>query len=455
MPAGNLKKVLIISRHGERERLVKYAHLLGESSDPPLSLGGLHDMAVLGEAMRSRYFEPDCTAGGTCLGSQEELMYSVRAESSGLARTLGSAEALMHTLYPDSIREAAAGLTLPTPVYSRRDGEDTVLRAYTKCPAHSARIAGWYDSDEFVQKDATSEELRRAVHEALTRLLPAEDLPVSLVDGATPLRDWWNAFDALDVALNANATAAASFGSLLSRAAELAAWTESNKFGSALASNTCGSALLREVSASLASLSGPKLQYYSAHYPTMLCALTALGLSSDSGDTADAWLATNLLPTGSALAFEVDGSDEVGLWLFHADTALGAGAGGPPMGWSRLPQNCPPKSSARVETCPLGDFSSSVSARLLPSDAAWCRACENTSLDKCRAAAAEGLVPAEGAAALCVVLSLLIVLIGFGCTWCYHKRAAGRARASPIVTEIGVRAFAGPGKDAESGARHV
>ena len=44
----------------------------------------------------------------------------------------------------------------------------------------------------------------------------------------------------------------------------------------------------------------------------MLCALTALSLSSDSGDEADAWLANHLLPTGSALAFELYSSDEVG-----------------------------------------------------------------------------------------------------------------------------------------------
>ena len=49
-----------------------------------------------------------------------------------------------------------------------------------------------------------------------------------------------------------------------------------------------------------------RLVYYSAHYPTMLCLLSALGVSVDSEHAdEDSWLGTELLPLSSVLAIEL------------------------------------------------------------------------------------------------------------------------------------------------------
>lgn len=83
-------KAIVITRHGRRSRLDKNPHHLRESSDPPLSAQALPEIAALAEALRSRYLEPSCAANGACLDTGSR---GVRAESSGLARTLGTAEA--------------------------------------------------------------------------------------------------------------------------------------------------------------------------------------------------------------------------------------------------------------------------------------------------------------------------------------------------------------------------
>jgi hypothetical protein len=441
----SLDQVFIVTRHGERERLVKHSHVLVESSDPPLSLGGLHDMAKLGAAMTNRYFAPGCTETSTCLGDSKEVMDTVRAHSSGLARTIGTALALMQALHPDASRESLSGLAMPIPVYSRLDSQDTMIRAYTKCAAHAERIDEWHDSDEFVAKEADSMPLRQEVHAALVKALPHGELPSSVEDGATPLRDWWNAYDALDVAINANATAVADgspagadlaeLRALLPETRRLAAWVEARKFGTALASNTCGSSLLRDIASVIASPTGRKLHHYSAHYPTMLCALTSLGLSVDSGADSAAWLGDHLLPTGSALALEVSSNDEIKLFFWHEDEPLDADPDGPPMGWNLMPHPCGP-GGALSASCTRAGFAQSVGSRVLATDADWCRACDNTQLDVCQVAAAEKLVPMSNAIIAGALVGLAIVLLGFVCVFLVARKTKTRRQARPVMTEI-------------------
>lgn len=95
-----LSRAIVTTRHGQRKRLVKHSSVLGEPSDPPLSLGGLEDATELGKALRARYVWPGCEPTGTCLGTREEVQGDVRAESSGLARTLSTAQGLLAALFP-------------------------------------------------------------------------------------------------------------------------------------------------------------------------------------------------------------------------------------------------------------------------------------------------------------------------------------------------------------------
>mmetsp|Transcript_28005 Transcript_28005/g.85518 ORF Transcript_28005/g.85518 Transcript_28005/m.85518 type:complete len:92 (-) Transcript_28005:1454-1729(-) len=70
----SLQKVFVLTRHGERERLVKHSHKLQErGQDPPLSQGALLELSRLAAALRERYLlSPTCSLTSSCLGSVEE-----------------------------------------------------------------------------------------------------------------------------------------------------------------------------------------------------------------------------------------------------------------------------------------------------------------------------------------------------------------------------------------------
>lgn len=435
-----LSRAIVTTRHGQRKRLVKHSSVLGEPSDPPLSLGGLEDATELGKALRARYVWPGCEPTGTCLGTREEVQGDVRAESSGLARTLSTAQGLLAALFP-----SGADAQVPTPIYSRADKQDAMLRSYSKCPTHSARIARWHESAEFKARENETEPLRARVGGALEAVLPPKNLP-SPAGAPTPLRDWYNAFDVLDVLLatNASANASAQLRELLAPSAALAAWVESRKFGLTLARNSCGSALLRAV-ASAARGDSARLQLYVAHYPTMICALSALGIAVDSADSTDAWIGTSLPPTGSALALEVkagaagegEAVEDVELWFWQR------GSGPLEPGWTRLALPCPP--AGRLDACPLPYFLRLIDDVTLGSDDAWCRACENTELGVCQAwrtedaaaAAAAGTVPIAAAAALgalCASLGALLFFAVFALLLLLH--VTRRQRGKPELSQL-------------------
>lgn len=188
---------------------------------------------------------------------------------------------------------------------------------------------------------------------------------------------FWNEFDALDVAIRAsNASAVPSdVEGVLAEAGGLAAWVEARKFGASIEGGACGSALLREVAAAAVDVGGPDLHVFSAHYPTMLCALTAVGVSVSSGESADSWLGEALLPTGSALAFEVVPPEAAGAAAASAAVRLLYWDGSE---WRLIPVPCS-RSEARLASCPLDAFVRHVEVSL-PDGAAWCRACDNDSL---------------------------------------------------------------------------
>uniref|UniRef100_A0A6V2M3A0 Uncharacterized protein n=2 Tax=Emiliania huxleyi TaxID=2903 RepID=A0A6V2M3A0_EMIHU len=226
---------------------------------------------------------------------------------------------------------------------------------------------------------------------------------------------FWNEFDALDVAIRAsNASAVPSdVEGVLAEAGGLAAWVEARKFGASIEGGACGSALLREVAAAAVDVGGPDLHVFSAHYPTMLCALTAVGVSVSSGESADSWLGEALLPTGSALAFEVVPPEAAGAAAASAAVRLLYWDGSE---WRLIPVPCS-RSEARLASCPLDAFVRHVEVSL-PDGAAWCRACDNDSLARCRLAAFEAITTQECAAdaaasaAVAVICLLSILLFG-------------------------------------------
>lgn len=219
-----LQHLIIVGRHGERRRLVKHSKTLQEESaetgGPPLTPAGLSNISAVGRALRARYLAvPSCDT--TCLlGFSSDR---VRVESSGLARTLGTATVMLDALLPPQLSPPPR---LPIPIFTAA-GEH-VLRGYHDCPALGRRVDAWLENATvFASKEAASLPLRRAMAAALHAAgEPADGEPMAGADGGVPLKEAWNAYDAL-----ATREDAAVGAELLSRAAALAAWLEAHKFG--------------------------------------------------------------------------------------------------------------------------------------------------------------------------------------------------------------------------------
>ena len=152
LPApGSLQQLVLIQRHGERERLFKHQNLSesGIAGGAALTVAGLEHISSVGAALRARYLAPD-TCGVRCLagelGRGRWAAHELHAQSSGLARTLGTAEIMLSSLVPPAVRGG-----LPIPVYSRPDAEDLLLRGYAggKCPMLTARLDEFRASARF------------------------------------------------------------------------------------------------------------------------------------------------------------------------------------------------------------------------------------------------------------------------------------------------------------------
>ncbi|CAE7249371.1 unnamed protein product, partial [Symbiodinium sp. CCMP2592] len=196
----------------------------------------------------------------------------VRAESSGLARTLGSAYALHEGLLPQGSVPGgglAGSVVVPIPVYSRPKSEDFILRGYTMCSSQERSFENWYSSEQFRNKAEETVELRSRVASALGRTNVTED------DGTgAPLPDWWNTYDELVIAAQAGSPVVNS--SDMEEAEELAAWLEAMKFSKKVAGNRCGGPLLHVI--------GERLD--SSKYPELSCAVQedGCGISADASD---------------------------------------------------------------------------------------------------------------------------------------------------------------------------
>lgn len=386
--ASALERVVLVSRHGERQRLVKDALTQQEEGavgGPLLTATGAAAEKALGQLLRQRYTRPGgCT--DRCLNGQVgNGVYAqdeVHAESSGLARTLQSAYALHAGLFPQGSVESSGGeaVQVPLPVYSRPTGEDFILRGYTMCTAQARNLEAWQSSPEFLTKASETKAFRSRMAQLLGRVNISED------GTAAPLADWWNTYDEIAVAAQAP-TGSAVNASDLQEAETLAAWLEAVKFGPKLAGTKCGGALLHEVGLRLldeVKYPDLRLTHFSAHYATMLCLLSALGVPDYTA--TDSWIRQELLGLSSVLAFEVakigTGERVVGLYYWPGPDS------------STTTETTETTESWRLVQLPCGDpagrcstkqFESIVARRGLGSLKAWCTACDNFELKLCAA----------------------------------------------------------------------
>lgn len=385
-----LERVILVSRHGERQRLRKHASTLSEAGSadggPGLTQLGIRHMKSVGTELQRRYFPPGChNDRRMCLdgSSPAYAPEKVWVESSGLDRSLMSAVALHDNLWVDM--NVTGGLSVP--VHSRRDADDHVLRAYTKCPSLSAGIARWAQSSEFHSRENMSSGLRERVAKALKD--SGAEYPHVNISGSLPLLDWWNAFDAL-MSYNAQTRKVPVSPQDFAAAAKLVAWLESRKFGMDISQNLCGGALLGEIALRLsADKHAPRLVHYSAHYPTMLCLLSAMGME----EKHHSWLYSNMMPAGSVLAFELHRADRFGSWnainswvhLKYWNGSVRPDSLRLPE-WHELTLPCATKRTEHPlsQSCQLGEFSDIASRRSFRSVASWCMACNNTEMPACQ-----------------------------------------------------------------------
>jgi Histidine phosphatase superfamily (branch 2) len=250
-----------------------------------------------------------------------------RLESTNLDRTLSSANSLALGLFPEPQRatgiivddandnpvEALMTTSLETapgiPVYSIQEENDVYLRAFRLCPTFHDNLQILYDTDAWKRLERNSEDLLRKL---------ATIFPEYSEAGLVPLKDIWNVYDPLHVAVTectynettcdalvpvsslATALSQQDFAALelLTHQVEHLKFAQTETAGSLLGSNLLWKILDRAGNQE----NGGNFFLYSAHAPTMLGLLATLQAAEDF---VAATRGERFVDYGSALIFEV------------------------------------------------------------------------------------------------------------------------------------------------------
>jgi len=302
-----LGQVHVITRSGSRfppntnSQTLKEDDSAGQNAGR-LTMLGQQQMFNLGVWLRDRY------ADFTAVPAQKYPSKDVRLESSALDRTIASANSLSWGLF-DTVARDPANETLMTvmqasyPVYTRQPKNDIYIRAFDKCDKFLDFLYELYESDEWLAIEKENEELLRTLGG-----IAAFEPYASEETGMIRLQELWNVYDMINVAKTECAAGAcqevpnASVRDLLSveqwkQLEKLAHTVELMKFrpevemGRLISGN-----LLLEI-ADRMEHSDALFHVYSAHYPTILGAFSALG---------EEFVYSDAIPNyGSALIIEV------------------------------------------------------------------------------------------------------------------------------------------------------
>ena len=361
-------QVHVLTRHGARSPLIKNADDLAESGGE-LTLVGYKQQEELGQWLRQRYPEP--------------LFDEYRFTSSPTQRTLVSAQGLATGLF------AGTDGALPPPIYSVRPVNDILIRPYDKCPVFHDKLTRLYEfSDEW-----------RLLQDSALGLLAtlANAFPQYAQGAAIPLKDVWNVFDLMDVARSAcendvddddNCLAHyQAMADVLStddwdRLRVLAHQAEHIKY-SMTGGTLLGSPLVSHIVETMnqADSDSSSLHVYSGHYPTILSVLATLQLQLPAAEVVP--------PLASALILELDG-DSVTVAYKPGDAPT----------------------STTLLTLSRRDLQQRLArSQHLPTDIAWCRACENDTADVCllvsNASSSRGSIGVRTTLVLWMVLTLV------------------------------------------------
>ena len=408
-----LKQVQMVVRHGARTRLEKSSVDLSEGGGAVLTPLGERQLYDLGVKIRNDYNNE-----GVVDAYSPSL---TRIESSSFDRTIVSANSFVMGLFPADRRADGNLLPVPrynnVPIYTLDQRNDVYLRAYDKCPAFWERLTGLYESSVWKNREQNSR--------ALLGKLAANPLFEEYASGGiVPLKDLWNAYDRINIVKTECQHNPASTTCLLDDAAtavtdvewvklqELVHYAETAKYGVDTAGSMLGGKLLEVITnrmgtvplletSPLDSFGGTTQQdsdqplrrfyMYSAHYPTILGLLSAMGVGE--------WDRQAIPPYASALIFELwenETTREQSVKIRFADGNDVAVCNG-------------------SSTCSIDVFRQMVATSpIVQQD--WCEMCQNDSADICL----QHAMTTNEAAQTCTAsigVNVLVFIFGslFGC----------------------------------------
>ena len=421
-----LEQVHVITRHGARTMNPKDSDTLAEQGGVTLTAMGQQQLYDLGVWLQNEYIDE---LGDPQTDGVRSLQYYNpnfhHFEASNLDRTLTSANALAKGLFPGTMRASGSHkmdpsdplyeetvlfespAAVPIPVYTTgSDINDVTLQAFKNCPEFQRRLKkDLYPSAEWKSLETQYEDL-------LVKL--ARWFPEMAEDGKVPLKEVWNAYDALhvartecfdntatsceaflsteDVRLAASALTSADF----ERLEGLTEHTEFLKFGAGLDTDPSlgtatagplgGSNLLWKILNR--SKGDGHFFLYSANFPLLLGLLSTLQASTDF------WNVTGekFFEYGSALIVEIHKSKDKGQRYFVLkykssedtdsvnviikESSTGIKCGDDDSGLPMIP---------KASWCLLEEVETWADIYTLKSEEAWCKACNNQEADVCMA----------------------------------------------------------------------
>lgn len=375
-----LRHVHVITRHGSRFPLSKNPTNLkeGKSINSELTALGEKQLYDLGLWLKARY------SGRLNASYQSD---SVRLESSETDRTVVSANALAMGLFDATSRDPANETLLPfplrpnVPVYTISPINDVIFRAYDKCQAYQNRLEDLYAGAEYqkLQQDYAALLTKLAT---IPEFAPFKDETTNSI----PVEQVWNVFDLIFVAKtecdNADSSATCQALPQVHTILESQEWidlkalantAELLKYSKETAGRLVGGNMLERITKRMIlyynnDQGDAKFYLYSAHYPTILGVLAALGEEPIEGGEIPAY--------GSALIFELyDRSSDPGIDDLIVDIYFKPGGNDTAI---QLGSVCSP-----TKDCVFPDLFSYVTNNIVAKD--WCQECANDAADICLA----------------------------------------------------------------------
>eukprot|EP00696_Hemimastix_kukwesjijk_P008730 gnl/Hemi2/21031_TR6980_c0_g1_i1.p1 gnl/Hemi2/21031_TR6980_c0_g1~~gnl/Hemi2/21031_TR6980_c0_g1_i1.p1 ORF type:complete len:500 (+),score=152.59 gnl/Hemi2/21031_TR6980_c0_g1_i1:74-1573(+) len=368
--------VQVISRHGDRMPIWP---IPADTAPFPFALGqltptGMAQTFRLGQLLRGRlqgYGIINDTAG--------YRPATVHFRSSGLDRTLMSAQSITYGLYPPGTgwRDDDGEMPLPLglqavavgSVLNNNPMDELLLRAVDVCPAFNARSSDFARSSEAKAVAAANAVLLANLTTWLQWAAPIDliNLPF-VVDSLLIARLYGHmaAFPTID-----NATFA--------HLSNLSNWMMSRTYSREIAGNLLGGPLMAQIRSDLSTACArafgwQQYVHFSAHDVTILYTLGLLGLLD--ANTHDHPELRVMPPYASALAFELEG-DAAAASTCAVRLVYRSGDQEDFVAYA-IP-------GCSTDPCPLGEFLS-LTAPLATTAATFCAQCGNTDSDQCRLA---------------------------------------------------------------------